>query len=140
MRVEMENSLENPLTTKQLKAVAALLTTNTREEAAKAAGVSPATLYRWLKEPGFREEYRAERYRVVERVLGELLARSSAAIAVLGDGLEDPDINARLRAARSVLDYVLKGTELERKIRELDELEERVEELEALLHTRRDDR
>ena len=138
MRDETENSLENSLTLKQLKAIAALLTTSTREEAAKVAGVSPATLYRWLKEPPFREEYRAERFRVMERVLGELLARSTAAITVLGDALEDSDVNARLRAARSILDYVLKGTELERKIHELEELEGRIEELEALVQARKD--
>ncbi len=125
------------LTHKQLKGIAALLTTNTKEEAAAAAGVSTATLRRWLKEPDFREAYRAERFRFLERLTGELLARSSAAIGVLGDALEDADINARLRAARSVLDYVLKAVETERRIMETEELEARMEALEEALEARR---
>ena len=135
MRDETQN-----LTSKQLRAIAALLTTNTREEAAAAAGVSPATLYRWLKEPAFREEYRAERSRAVGQVMGELLARASSAISVLGDGLEDDDVGARLRAARATLDYVFKGVEIERRLQEQEELEARLDSIEAALEARREGR
>jgi AcrR family transcriptional regulator len=128
------------LTPKQLKAIAALLATSTREEAASAAGVSPATLYRWLKDDGFREEYRDERYRVVGHVVGELLAKASAAVTALGEGLEDSDINARLRAARFVLDYVLKGTELDRRLHEQEELEARLDAIEEALQARSEER
>ena len=42
-------------------AVAALLTQRNHEEAAKAVGISPATLLRWQKLPEFEKAYREAR-------------------------------------------------------------------------------
>jgi hypothetical protein len=55
------------------------------------------------------------------------LARSGAK---LESALEAGDINTELRAATRVLDYIVKLVELERRIRETQELEARITDLE----------
>ena len=47
------------LTARQDALVAALLTAPTHADAAKKAGISEATLYRWLNLPAFQVAYRA---------------------------------------------------------------------------------
>ena len=46
---------------KKEEAIAALLTQRNTEEAARAIGVVPSTLLRWMKEPDFDAAYRAAR-------------------------------------------------------------------------------
>jgi transposase-like protein len=46
---------------KKEEAIAALLTHRNIEEAAKAAGIGPNTLLRWLKVPEFQAAYREAR-------------------------------------------------------------------------------
>jgi transposase-like protein len=46
---------------KKEDAVIALLTNRNIEEAAKAIGIAPNTLLRWMKEPEFQKEYREAR-------------------------------------------------------------------------------
>ena len=65
---------------KQEEAIAALLTHRSIEEAAKACGIAPRTLLRWLKVPEFKAAYRAARREAV----GQAIARVQQATGGCG--------------------------------------------------------
>ena len=60
------------LSRKQEKLIADLLTEPTHAAAAARAGVSEATLHRWLHTPWFQAAYRRARRGVVETAIGRL--------------------------------------------------------------------
>jgi hypothetical protein len=98
------------LTSRQEALIAALLTEPTYAKAAGKAGVSEATLYRWLVRPDFRSAYRQARRELVEAAIGRVQAGTGQAVetlvAVASKGRRDGD---RVRAAVALLDYGFKG-------------------------------
>jgi hypothetical protein len=108
-------------------AIAALLTEPTHAAAAAKAGISEATLHRWLRRPRFLRSYRAARRRVVELAVSHLQQGSVEAVDALRRGLKCGNPLAEIRAAQLVLEQAFRGAEL------LD-LVERVEELERQAH------
>jgi AcrR family transcriptional regulator len=86
------------------------LTEPTHAAAAAKAGVSAATLYRWLQRPDFRSAYRRARCELVEAAIGRIQAATGQAfetlLTVASRGRRDGD---RVRAAMALLDYGLKG-------------------------------
>src|SRR5262249_48290859 len=90
----------------------ALLTEPSHASAAAKAGVSEATLHRWLRLPGFRTAYRQARRQLVEGAVGRLQAAAGLAVdtllAVAKDGARDGD---RVRAAVALLDHAFRGFE-----------------------------
>jgi hypothetical protein len=122
------NETSSPLSAKQQRAIAALLTKPTIEEAAKAAGVSRATLYRWLAERAFQTALTDAERRLLETTSRGLIALSTKALAVTEAVLDDQSVPAstRLRAADVTLNRLL-------QLRELVSLEERIAALEARL-------
>ena len=101
------------LSRKQEAVIAALLTESSHASAAAKAGVSEATLHRWLRLPGFRWAYRKARRDLVEGAIGRLQAATGQAVdtllAVAKGGARDSD---RVRAAVALLDHALRGLEL----------------------------
>lgn len=116
------------LTPKQEKALVALLTQPTTHEAAKAAGVSRATLFRWVNDPVFAAAYREARGRLLESTLTALQSAGPVAVATLLKVMEHATSNpgAQVSAAKAILDAGLKA-------RDMLEIEERLKTLEALL-------
>src|SRR5258705_6799848 len=110
---------------KKEEAIVALLTNRSVEDAARAAGLTPSTLVRWLKLPDFVKEYRAARREVVTQSVARLQQATGAAGTVMLKLMADPNVPAavRLRAAECVFDRAIKGVELE-------DIEVRVSELE----------
>jgi hypothetical protein len=98
------------LTRKQEALIAALLTERTHAEAAKKAGISEATLYRWLSLPGFLSAYRRARRELVENAVGRMQAATGQAVdtllSVAKDGAKDSD---RVRASIALLDHAFLG-------------------------------
>jgi hypothetical protein len=98
------------LTANQEALVAALLTEPTYAAAATKAGVSEATLYRWLKLPDFRTAYRRARRELVEGAVGRIQAATGQAVdtlvSVARDGAKDGD---RVRASVALLDLAFRG-------------------------------
>src|ERR1700694_48654 len=74
---------------KKEDAIAALLTTRTPEEAARAVNVSPKTLLRWQKEPEFDLAFRAAKRAAFGQAIGRLHHLSSAAVTTLGKVMLD---------------------------------------------------
>jgi hypothetical protein len=107
-------------------AISALLAERTHVLAAAKAGVSPATLTRWLAQPGFRLAYRRARRAVVEGTIASLQRAGTEAAETLQASLSCADPAIRVRAAALILEHDFRGPEV------LD-LSERVEELEQLL-------
>src|SRR5262245_26808281 len=98
------------LTQKQETLIAALLTEPTHAAAAAKAGVSEATLYRWLDLPPFRVAYRRARRELVDGAIGRVQAATGLAVetlvAVARTGAKEGD---RVRAAVALLDHALRG-------------------------------
>jgi transposase-like protein len=100
---------------KQEAAIAALLTQRTTEDAARAVGIGPATLLRWMKLPEFAAAYRAARRAAFGQSVARLQQASSAAVTTLLKTMVDPATPpaTRVRAADSVLDHAAKAIEIE---------------------------
>ncbi len=115
-------------TRKKEKAIAALLTTDTVEQAASVAGIAESTLYRWLREPVFLEQYRKARKAAVDQAISTLQERANKAAKALIDIAEDQEMppSTRVAAAREILQTSIKGVER-------DDFERRLEELERMV-------
>src|ERR1700722_8672292 len=116
-------------------AIVGLLTQATMDDAAKHAGVSTPTLWRWMQEPSFQTEYRKARRQAMGQAAAQLQQASSVAVKALKDIIQDSDItaSARVTAARTVLEIGLKAIEIE-------DIESRVEELERMADENREER
>jgi len=116
-----------PLTPKQRKAVAALLTTGEVTAAAREAEVSKDTLYRWLKQPVFLAAVRQAEAAALDELSRLLVRLGRTAAATLAKAMSDPvaPYPTRVRAADAALGRLL-------QVRELATLEARVAELEQL--------
>ena len=113
------------LTRNQERAVLALLTASTIKEAAAQAQISEPTLYRWLKEPAFREAWVEARRLAVGEALSPLSRATSRAMQVLLEVMDSPRSvsTAKVSAAWAVLESALRFVEL-------DALEKRIVVLE----------
>jgi hypothetical protein len=118
---------EDSLGPAQHRAVIALLEYPTVKEAAGAAGVHKATVYRWLREPQFQAAYREVRREAVSRATARLQQISGEAVEALREIVGDRSQQgaSRVGAARCILDYAAKMTELEDFGARLARLEER---------------
>jgi hypothetical protein len=96
-------------------AVAGLLTQKNQEEAARAAGISVATLLRWQKLPEFQKPYREARRAAHNQAVARLQQGTSAAATTLLKTLIDPGTPAsvRVRAAEAILNHSAKAIEIE---------------------------
>ena len=105
--------------------IAALLTQPTHAAAAAAAGVSEATVQRWLRRPEFSTAYRLARRAVVETAVGRLQQATADAVDALRRNLTCGMPAVEVRAAVAVLDQAVNGVVL-------IDLESQVEELKRL--------
>ena len=115
---------------KMEEAIAALLTQRNVEEAARTAGIGPATLLRWLKVPEFQTAYRQARRDAFGQSIARLQQGTSAAattlIKLLVDANTPPSVKARV--ADSIFAHASKAIEIE-------DIEARVSELERAAET-----
>ena len=103
------------LSRKKEQAIKALLENDTHADAAKAAGIAEATLWRWLKEPEFKEAFRSAKLRVLEEAITKLQKASGQAIsALLAIVLNDQaPASARVSGAKIILETAVKTVEIE---------------------------
>jgi len=120
-----ENRTLSALTPKQRKAVEALLTTGDASAAAQAAGIARDTLYRWLRQPAFREAVRAAEAQALDDLSRMLVRLGRMAAGTLAKAMSDAatPVATKVRAADATLGRLL-------TVRELATLEARVAELE----------
>ncbi len=117
------------LTRKQDLAIAALLEMPTITSAAKAAGVSEQTLWRWMQQTDFQEHYRMAKRRVVEQAITRLQGVTGQAVSTLQEIMINTNFSPtpRVLAARTILEFSLKAVELEDLAARVEELERRLE-------------
>jgi hypothetical protein len=117
------------LTRRQESALAALMAQPTIKGAADLCGVAEVTLRRWLSDDDlFRRRYRTARRELVEQGLKHLQAATSTAAKCLWQICRGEDLPPapRVSAARTVIQFALRGLE------EID-LANRIEHVEARL-------
>lgn len=122
------NGNEKTLTPKQRGAIAALLTEPSVSRAAKVTGIGERTLHRWLKEDGaFIAELRTAEATLDAETMRRLATIQAKALDAIEQALDSPDAShsERLRAAEMVLAQ-------RAKLRELNDIEERLSALEAM--------
>ena len=97
----------------------------TVEAAGRQCGLSERTIYRRLREPDFRQRLQDLRSDMVQRTAGTLTAAATEAVRTLLD-LQKPTAPppVRLGAAKAIL-------EIGMKVREVAELEQRLQALEV---------
>jgi hypothetical protein len=122
-----ENRTLSALSSRQRKAVEALLSTGEPTAAAREAGIARDTLYRWLKEPVFLQAVRDAEAAALDELSRLLVRLGRTAAATLAKAMSDPagPWATRVRAADASLSRLL-------QLRELATLEARVTELEHL--------
>ena|ERR1017187_6562001 len=110
---------------KKEEAIAALLTQRNIEEAAKATGIAPNTLLKWMKESEFQAAYREARRTAYSQAVARLQQGATAAATTLLKVMLDQGTPAsvRIRAAECIMNHSSKAIELE-------DVEARVSELE----------
>ena len=81
-------------------------------EAAKAAGISRVTLYRWMQDSSFRAELERIRRDAVDLAYAELRGLALKSVTAIAELLEDPDPRVRGMAARTALNSVAKAEEV----------------------------
>lgn len=95
----------------QEQLIAALLTEPSYERAAKVCGLSKATVCRRMQDDGFKAAFRTARREVVEATIGRLQQVSTEAVETLREALKCDAPNVRVSAARSLLEYAIRGVE-----------------------------
>jgi hypothetical protein len=118
-------STDQTLTSKQRKALEALLLTGEVSNAASAAHVTRDTVYRWLKQPVFASAVREAEAEAIDEVSRVLIRLSRSAVGTLAQAMAERDapIGPRIRAADITLSRLL-------QVRELAVLEDRLAALE----------
>jgi hypothetical protein len=108
----------------QERAIAALLSEGTIENAAARAKISPRTLAYWLKLPAFAAAYRAARREVVEQAVAVLQKATIHAVAALVRNLRLGKPGVEVAAANSLLDKSLQAMESFDIVSRLEALEQ----------------
>jgi beta-phosphoglucomutase-like phosphatase (HAD superfamily) len=118
------------LTARQRRAIPLVLPARNIEEGCRSARITTQTWYTWLREEGFKAEVDRQREEVISEALDRLKAAVNEAVEGLTALMGAEEKNIRLRACERVLDFLLKSKELE-------EIEERLSELEKAVGGKR---
>jgi hypothetical protein len=115
-----------PVLSRRHEAVLVALIANPKiADAAKAAGVGEATVFRLLQDEAFQRRYKEAQTEALNTALGSIQGAATQAIATLTEiSQSGKNETARVQASKSILDYTL-------KVREQFDLEDRLKRLEA---------
>ena len=117
------------MTGKQKKAIAALLNASTVREAAAAAGISYATLRRWLaKDAEFRAAYNSELQGVLDHAAAQARIGMDEAAGVMRGIINDRNAprKERISAGRALMEFGPKLVEIQDFEARITELEKRI--------------
>lgn len=118
------------LTNRQLLAINQIIASSTLEEARKKAKISKGTLYAWLKDESFKAELKRQRDEVVKEALSRLKKAMTKAVDGLIELMDSHRQDLRRWVFKDIIDYALKGIELEN-------IEERLDKIEKYVYERR---
>jgi hypothetical protein len=124
----MQEDSENNISTKQQKAIAALLSERTTGAAAKRAGIAERTLYTWLADPAFRAALKSAERDVLDDVTRRLTAGQRLALDTLEKLIQSArHESTKLNACVSWLNMFI-------KYRDMKDIDERLTALEAAIN------
>jgi len=123
-RAKPNETESDSLPSERRRALEALLSAPTIGQAAKLAGVSRITLWRYQQEPVFSAELRAARDAAFAEGLSRLKGAVDDAVGKLRGLLDSDDEGVQLSASKAVLDYAVKAF----SVLETDERLRRIEE------------
>jgi len=129
---ENGRQIGDALTPKQTRAMLAMLEHPTLRDAASAVGIGESTLYRWAQIPAFKSAYMDARREAVRQSIAHLQSATGEAVTCLRNVMNSKTGSdaAKVSAARAVLELALKAVEIE-------DLAERVQQLEILMELRK---
>ncbi|MDE2779073.1 MAG: hypothetical protein OXI91_05280 [Chloroflexota bacterium] len=111
------------LSFRQQAALAIVAQAPTRAEAARLLGVGKSTLRRWFTNPSFRRQVDLVRYESAAGVSQELQKLLPLCISVFADAMHSPDPALRLRAARYALSLVVRQSDTDKLVEDLQDLQ-----------------
>ena len=115
---------EKSLSRKQLSALPHIATSTSISEGARRAGVSRSAVYRWLDDPGFRQELDSLKEHAAEIAKAKIQDMMVTALQVIEDSLHDDSERIRLRAAVATLDIAQKAITSQDLSRRMDYVED----------------
>jgi hypothetical protein len=129
MTVARDDKARQSLTTRQRRAVAALLAAPTLTEASVLAGVHVRTLQRYLQDAAFRAELHRAQDEAMAQATRQSLAAMTEALQTLQAIMADPTAqpSARVSAAKSILEHAARLYEATTLAERLAALESKVE-------------
>jgi hypothetical protein len=121
------------LTANQNRAINALMSERTIKAAAEKTGLAERTIYRYLEQDNFKQELERREQLILNRVAREILTLTDGAVKVVAEILNgeitgDETANRRL-AAKIILDYTLKFSEIRSLTERIERLEQSRDEL-----------
>ncbi len=114
------------LSPRQERAIIEILAAPSLEEARRRVHASKSAFYGWLKDAGFKAELKRQREAMTAQAFERLQAGLARAVDKLLDLLEKGKEQTQLRSAQTILDQSL-------KVKELQELEERLSAVESVV-------
>ena len=107
MQQDATNS-EKELSERQVTAIPHLVSAKSVSETAELVGVNRTTIYRWLDDPTFRDEYDRQRDAVANFARSSMRALMLKALAIQAERLDSDDPKERARVAKEIIDYDVK--------------------------------
>ena len=86
-------------------AIPHLVSSKTASETAELVGVNRKTIYRWMDDPAFRDEYDRQRDAVAKYARYSMRALLLKALSIQAERLDSDDPKERARAAKEIIDY-----------------------------------
>lgn len=120
------------MTRNQDKALAALLIADTQADAAEKSGLSVRTIRGYMSDPAFAAEYNRRRLEQVTNATRQIQTKLQAAVAIMAEIITSdqpiPAARERIMAARSLLEFGLKYTEMADIMTRIKALEDRMDD------------
>ncbi len=117
------------LTSKEIQLVNALLTSKTIREVSEKTGLSEATIYRYLKKEKIVNELEKSKRELTNNTLRYFITLGNKALNNIEELMNSKYERIRLETSKYVLDMIV-------KIKELQELEDRINRLEQIVEER----
>ena len=131
----MKNELETTrngqdINQKQKRAVAFLVAAKDIESGCRAAGISTTTYYDWIKNPVFADAIDTQRNYIINEAMQRLRQGIGAAVDKLLALVNSDNEEVARKASTSIVEIAL-------KMRESEEIEDRIESIEKIILERR---
>ena len=101
----MSQIQKKKLSDRQVLALPHLTSSQSLNDAAQNAGVTPRTVQRWMNDPAFREEYERQRDEIARYARSGLRALLFKALSIQVERLDSDDPKERARAGQAIMDY-----------------------------------